>query len=444
MLKKTDEKKILWLISYFDSQNISYSLYGAGKYTTQFMELVRLGHTKHPEFIFDDSPTVENILGVPVYKTEDVSIASVDRIILGSDVYQKEMRNKLGQIFRKDLRAVTIDLTCLPDLTSKQPNLLQLPIYQRTTIDKFMRHIDQNTSAILEIGSDPNCDVMEFIASIFDGVVSGVNPVPYFAVSHKKLSQNIFPVQADGKTLPFVDDSFDAILSIATLEHVLDLNSFLKETYRVLRPGGFFFTFFGPIWSCAVGHHVHARLDGKEAKFWKPGRNPIPDFAHLLMTREELREYLLEGPCDNKLIEKMLEWIYESDSINRFFLDDYREILGKQDFEIDLFECTERKLSPPPPPEIKQQLAGKYGEDKDFLTAKIELLLRKPKSETKKLKQRKKKEENFYKKLRCPITFKPLKYDKENNRLICKEANLAFPIKNDIPILLPDKAIKIG
>lgn len=43
----------------------------------------------------------------------------------------------------------------------------------------------------------------------------------------------------------------------------------------------------------------------------------------------------------------------------------------------------------------------------------------------------------------CPVSGGALTYDEENNRLICQEARLAYPIEDGIPILLADKAIKL-
>lgn len=40
----------------------------------------------------------------------------------------------------------------------------------------------------------------------------------------------------------------------------------------------------------------------------------------------------------------------------------------------------------------------------------------------------------------CPISHNKLEWDKENNRLVSREANLAYPIENDIPVLLPERA----
>lgn len=43
----------------------------------------------------------------------------------------------------------------------------------------------------------------------------------------------------------------------------------------------------------------------------------------------------------------------------------------------------------------------------------------------------------------CPVTKKPLRYDRERQELISDKAGLAYPIRNGIPILLPDDARKM-
>ena len=47
---------------------------------------------------------------------------------------------------------------------------------------------------------------------------------------------------------------------------------------------------------------------------------------------------------------------------------------------------------------------------------------------------------NLLELLVCPLTKGPLEYDKENNQLISKEAKLAYPIRDGIPIMLVDEA----
>jgi len=43
----------------------------------------------------------------------------------------------------------------------------------------------------------------------------------------------------------------------------------------------------------------------------------------------------------------------------------------------------------------------------------------------------------------CPITKTKLLLDEEKGELISKEAKLAYPIRDGIPIMLPDEARKI-
>ena len=40
----------------------------------------------------------------------------------------------------------------------------------------------------------------------------------------------------------------------------------------------------------------------------------------------------------------------------------------------------------------------------------------------------------------CPVTKGPLDYDAEAQELISRQAGLAYPIRDGIPIMLPDEA----
>ena len=43
----------------------------------------------------------------------------------------------------------------------------------------------------------------------------------------------------------------------------------------------------------------------------------------------------------------------------------------------------------------------------------------------------------------CPLTKTTLVYDRERNELVSKAAGLAYPIRDGIPIMLPDEARKL-
>jgi len=43
----------------------------------------------------------------------------------------------------------------------------------------------------------------------------------------------------------------------------------------------------------------------------------------------------------------------------------------------------------------------------------------------------------------CPLTKAPLRYDREAQELISEEAGLAYPIRDGIPIMLPEEARRL-
>ncbi|MFC4624052.1 Trm112 family protein [Daeguia caeni] len=40
----------------------------------------------------------------------------------------------------------------------------------------------------------------------------------------------------------------------------------------------------------------------------------------------------------------------------------------------------------------------------------------------------------------CPLTKGPLEYDRERHELISRKAKLAYPVRGNIPIMLPSEA----
>ncbi len=44
----------------------------------------------------------------------------------------------------------------------------------------------------------------------------------------------------------------------------------------------------------------------------------------------------------------------------------------------------------------------------------------------------------------CPLTKGPLIYDRDKQELVSKSARLAYPIRDGVPIMLPDEARPLG
>jgi uncharacterized protein YbaR (Trm112 family) len=44
----------------------------------------------------------------------------------------------------------------------------------------------------------------------------------------------------------------------------------------------------------------------------------------------------------------------------------------------------------------------------------------------------------------CPLTKGPLVYDREAQELISKSARLAYPVRDGVPVMLPEEARPLG
>lgn len=228
---------------------------------------------------------------------------------------------------------------------------------------------------LLEIGSDEAGAVLAGLGSRLGVRVVGINPrvhrpgltQPDPGRAARRLAQ------ADARHLPFSAGSIRRIFSVATLEHILDLDRALHECSRVLTPGGLFYADFGPIWSCSVGHHVYARVGEEEARHWKPGKNPVPNYAHLLMTREALRDRI-RGSISEPLLEAVLAWIYDGDGINRLFFEDYLGAFERSPLEVIRVQPVLEHV----PAGILRALRRAHPGHLEFRCRMIEVVLRKP------------------------------------------------------------------
>jgi hypothetical protein len=90
---------------------------------------------------------------------------------------------------------------------------------------------------------DYDTDVLELIASVGDGLVldngSGLRSLYYpNVINFDVVAYHSTDVVGISENLPFQDATFEAVISVAALEHVRDPFAAAKEIERVLKPGG--------------------------------------------------------------------------------------------------------------------------------------------------------------------------------------------------------------
>lgn len=215
---------------------------------------------------------------------------------------------------------------------------------------------------ILEIGSDPAGCMLGPLAELADLAIGVNQDLPMAGRG---------ALAADARALPFRDGSFDFIFSVATFEHVLELGLALDEMYRVLAPGGMVYSKFGPIWSAGKGHHVYAKVGEKEARHFKPTTNPLPDFIHLLIEREQLASALV-GRVDPELLEPVVRWVFDDQRINRLFFHHYVRLFEQSRFSVVSLETEDDPVAEP----LRRALLFKYPDEDHFEVTNVEVVLR--------------------------------------------------------------------
>jgi SAM-dependent methyltransferase len=182
---------------------------------------------------------------------------------------------------------------------------------------------------VLDIGASPHGYALERAlehgVALYIGVGLDISRRELVLGQHGSLG---LLLKADAASLPLPPDTFDLVLSLSTLERVLDVDSVLSEVARVLRSGGLALLTFEPIWSCSYGHHLHHFRECAKA---------VPPWGHLTHTPEQFRLAMTgRWPLSARLsLDEAIEWVYFSHEINRLTLRDYRDCLKHPLLEVE-------------------------------------------------------------------------------------------------------------
>ncbi len=104
-----------------------------------------------------------------------------------------------------------------------------LSVGEREDVRRF-KDFSQMRGTVLDIGCGPQA--VPSYAQGYPGRFVGIDPLP-------GSSDRAFAfVYAVGEYLPFRDETFDHVLFATSIDHFLDAEKVLTETFRVLKPGG--------------------------------------------------------------------------------------------------------------------------------------------------------------------------------------------------------------
>ena len=117
----------------------------------------------------------------------------------------------------------------------------------------------------------------------------------------------------DGKIIPFPENSFDVIFTSNVLEHVMDIEAFIKEITRVLKPGGVAIHIIpSPTWRVLTSAFHYFAVGKIVLSLGKSsGRVSVKAQAHR-QSKADLVRYLLYAPCHGEAGNVLTEIYYFS------------------------------------------------------------------------------------------------------------------------------------
>jgi SAM-dependent methyltransferase len=162
-------------------------------------------------------------------------------------------------------------------------------------------------------------------------------------------------VASDAAALPLATGSVDLVYSFAAFEHFRDPGLVLAESWRVLRPRGYLYLMFGPVYTSPYGLHAYRQI-------------PVP-YCQYLFTPEDLTTY-----ADREGLPRA--WPF----VNGVSVTTYRELWRRQEQRFESLYYREH-----PTGGVGAELIARYPScfrEKvpafgDLLVAAIEICLRK-------------------------------------------------------------------
>lgn len=254
---------------------------------------------------------------------------------------------------------------------SQEKSQLQLTNYQKIGIDTLEGVTSFINKNILELGGDLQFNVAREFINRGANHVTALNYSPYFP--SKTISDQIELVNMDARELTLPPNSFDLCYGAAILEHLNNFDTILNNLYRIMKNNAYVYLHGGPIWTCHLGHHVWVHVD--KIKYEFNGLNPLPDWSHLIYNDLQMYNLLISKEVPRNHCKQIIDFVYNSEKLNRYCPTQLLECVEKSDFEIISFNRTVWKI---PDDKTKKLIETNTNYSlEDLKTGQIEFILKK-------------------------------------------------------------------
>ncbi len=203
----------------------------------------------------------------------------------------------------------------------------------RTTIEYICGDSPLMRGCVLDVGCGDGVTDLGIALRYGPKELIGIDPFKGFErlpqilkdhhLGHLKMPSNLKFMAEDGNALPFEDNSFDALISWGSVEHMAGgYARALNEMRRVLKPDGLLFITPGLFYS-NIGHHL--------------GEFSSEPFFHLTKTHEEVRELVFNAKPNymdrSGLIASPAEYWQWYNELNKITVPKFEEELRALGFE---------------------------------------------------------------------------------------------------------------
>ena len=119
-------------------------------------------------------------------------------------------------------------------------------------------------------------------------------------------------------------NSIDLIVSDAVYEHCQDMQSVIKEAFRVLKVNGFIYANYGPLYYSAGGDHISGNDDLSNR------------FNHIMLEKDKYKKYIKSLKLDDEDVQGGYRYV-ELDLFSKLTTQEYIDIYKKNSFQIKDF-----------------------------------------------------------------------------------------------------------